>query len=280
MTGKITTLAVALALASLGCGGARTLIGEVDGGPADDTGVGSVDTSGDANRPDLGGANSGGTCTPVQLPGEQPFTFPAGLEGTWTGFVQGGNTGLNSDAIKLILDHAADGSSQIHVVYGAAAAPPPATSATDLYPPGWAYMQISTMTLFEGFPYLAHSVNWQPFGQQWRLTFQIMPFGGWESWCRLQTSYPVERPGIYSCIPGTAVHFENPGQANERCFVDDAPGGPIEVGCGQAHLCDPTHCTCDACGCAGSSQSGGVIDLLFDGDAVSGGNVHLMRAPN
>jgi hypothetical protein len=279
MTGKLTTLAVALSLAALGCG-ARTLIGEVDGGPSDDAGVGSVDAHGDAATPDLGGANSGGTCTPVQHLGDQPFTFPPGVAGVWTGFVQGGTSGLNSDAIKLVLDQAADGSSQIHVIYGAAAPPPPATSATELYPPGWAYMQIATMTLFEGFPYLAHNVRWQQFGQQWRLTFSIAPFQGWESWCKLQTSYPVDQQGHYSCVPGSAIQYENAGQADERCVVIDAPGGPAQVPCAQAHLCDSTHCTCDACGCAESAYGSGVADLLFDGDAASGGNVHLMRAAN
>ena len=71
-------------------------------------------------------------------PGDQPFTFPTGVDGVWTGFVQGGTSGLNSDAIKLVLDQAADGTSQIHVIYGTGAPPPPATSATELYPPGWA----------------------------------------------------------------------------------------------------------------------------------------------
>ena len=81
MTGKITTLAVALALASLGCG-TRTLIGEVDGAAPDDTGAASVDTRGDATTPDLGGANSGGTCTPVVLPATSRSRFPTGVDRT------------------------------------------------------------------------------------------------------------------------------------------------------------------------------------------------------
>ena len=85
-------------------------------------------------------------------------------------------------------------------------APPPATSATELYPPGWEQMQVGLMSLFEGFPYLGHNVRWQQFGQQWRLTFQLVAYQGWESWCRLQTSYPVDQDGHYNCIPGSGWH--------------------------------------------------------------------------
>jgi hypothetical protein len=247
----------------------------VDGGPADDASVGSVDTRGDVTAPDLGGANSGGTCTPVVHPGDQPFTFPTGVAGVWTGFVQGGTSGLNSDAIKLVLDQAADGTSQIHVIYGTGAPPPPATSATELYPPGWEQMQVGLMSLFEGFPYLGHNVRWQQFGQQWRLTFQLVAYQGWESWCRLQTSYPVDQEGHYNCIPGSGWHTSPDG-----CFVDIAPGASVEFPCAQVQLCDFSRCTCDACGCAESQYSGNGFDLLFDGDAASGGNVHLMRAAN
>lgn len=274
MTGKITTLAVALALAALGCG-TRTLIGEVDGGPPDDAGGGSVDTRGDASTRDLAGANSGGTCTPVVHQGDQPFTFPAGVAGVWSGFVQGSTSGLNSDAIKLVLDQAADGTSQIHVIYGAAAPPPPATSAAEPYPPGWELMQIEQMRLLEGFPYLAHNVRWQPFGQQWRLTFQIADYQGWESWCRLQTSYPVDDEGHYNCIPGSGWRT-----GPEGCFVDTAPGASVEFPCLQVHLCSPDRCTCDACGCAESAYHFTGYDLLFDGDAATDGTVHLMRAAN
>jgi len=210
-------------------------------------------------------------------PGDQPFTTPSNLAGVWTGYVTG-SYGLSSDAIKLVLDQA-DGTSRIQVVFGTAAPPPPATSATELYPPGWAYMQVSLMSLFEGYPYTAHNVKWQAFGQQWRLTFAIASYGGWDSWCRLQTSYPLGDQG-HNCVPGSAMTFKNAGQPNEECYVADAVGGEMQVPCAQAHLCDRRHCTCDECGCAGSSNVDLGFDLLFDADAASGGTVHLIRSAN
>ena len=277
MTMRITTLtALALALTTIGCS-ARTLIGEVDGAspPMAD---GSMATA-DGGAP--GGANSGGTCSPVVHQGDQPFTFPAGVAGVWTGYIEFA-TGLASDAVKLILDKDATGADQIHVIYGTAAAPPPATSATELYPPGWAWMQVSGMSVMEGFPYLAHNVRWTALGSRNRVTFGIVTYGGWESWCRLQTSYPVDPAnGAYNCIPGSAIQHENAGQANEECTVTDAPGGPIVVPCAQAYLCQPRYCTCDACGCAESSFSFAPgFDLLFDVDTASGGGVQLARAAN
>jgi hypothetical protein len=265
-----TIPAALLALASFGCE-ARTLIGEVPDGSAPD---GVTTTSPPP------GADAGGTCNPV-FAGDPTFAVPPELAGTWTGFIQGGSS-LPSDAIKLVLDRAADGSGQIHVIYGTAAPPPPATSATELYPAGLSTMQVILASLFEGVPYAGHEVRFQPFGTQWRLTFSVAAYQGWESWCRLQTSYPTD-DGHYNCVPGSGVTFVYGGQPDPVCIalnVGGVPGGQLEVSCAQATLCDFNHCTCDACGCAESSRATNSFDLLFDGDGASGGNVHLMRAAN
>src|SRR5262245_25585447 len=123
---------------TLGCD-ASTLVGQVPDGSAPD-----VPTP-QANFTPVG--TSGSTCTPPQFPGAHPFRTPAGLAGVWSGFVQGGVIGLSSDAVKLTIDQASDGTNQIHVVYGTAPPPPPATVATDFYPPGY---QPYETTLIEG----------------------------------------------------------------------------------------------------------------------------------
>ena len=107
--------------------------------------------------PDLGGANSGGMCTPVVHPtiSRSPSRPPSPASGPDS---PGRHLGLNADAIKLTLDQAADGTNQIHVVYGSAAPPPPATVATEPYPPGWDHDAWSALKrLFEGFSYLGHT---------------------------------------------------------------------------------------------------------------------------
>src|SRR5512144_1546068 len=105
MTNRLLTPIGLLALTSMACN-ASTMIGDV--------------TPPDGSAPSIAAVGTmGHTCVPPQFPGDQPFTFPDGLEGVWTGYVQGGVIGLGSDAVKLTLDHAADGTSQIHVVYGA-----------------------------------------------------------------------------------------------------------------------------------------------------------------
>src|SRR5262245_44593511 len=103
----------------------RTIIGEVPDGAA-------PDGAGGSNQPSLDPVGTmGHTCAPPQFPGDHPFDTPAGLEGVWTGYVEGGTLGVSADAIRVTLDPTTNGTGTIHVVYGVLAPPPPATSATE-----------------------------------------------------------------------------------------------------------------------------------------------------
>lgn len=275
-------------LLAIGCD-ARTLIGQVPDGSAPD---GSA--TGGSNQPSLDPVGtSGHTCAPPQFTGDHPFDLPAGTEGVWTGYVEGVNVGVSSDAIRLTLDHATDGTSQIHLVLGVKAPPPPATSATESYPPGTDTGAGGGSGQIEGFSYAAHNVNWQAFGQQWRLRFMINTAEPYGSWCRLQSSYATPYPGgvEYGCLPNTGGgSMPSPGvDGGQVCYLSDNQGNPIKtVSCAQLYMCPGNYlCGCDECGCdqQGISYDGipsgpGTYDILFDGTSASGSGVHLMRAAN
>src|SRR5436190_15032221 len=145
MTNRTLTLGIGLfGLVALGCN-ARTMIGDLPDG--------STSFSGSTL-----GAGGSGTCLPLHDEKDQPFTPPAGVSGTWSGYFQGTNLPVGQDAIKLTIDQAADGSNQIHVVFGTNPPPPPATVATDLYPN--TDPTSPQPTFIEGFSYPGHEVQW------------------------------------------------------------------------------------------------------------------------
>jgi hypothetical protein len=278
-------------MVAIGCD-ARTLIGQVPDGSA----PGGSGGSGGADQPNLEPVGTmGHTCAPPQFPGDHPYAIPAGLEGVWTGYLEGGTLGITSDAIRLTLDHATDGTSQIHVVYGVLAPPPPATSATDPYPPGanYGYGGAPGSTI-EGFSYTAHNVYWDAFGQEQRLRFLKNSAEPFASWCQLQSSYATPYPGgvDYSCLPGSgATSSPAPNDAGQQCSLTDSSGRPIKaVSCTQVGLCFGNYyCGCDSCGCDqqiiafdGVPSGPGIFDILFDPAAgtASGSGIHLTRAAN
>ena len=274
-------------LLAIGCD-AQTLIGQVPDGSAPDgppTGAG-----GQQSFDPVG--TMGHTCGPVQFAGDHAYDLPAGTEGVWTGYTESPQIGISSDAIRMTLDHATDGASQIHVALGVKAPPPPATSATDSYPPGTdtGFGGASGQTI-EGFSYTAHNVDWQPFGTQWRLRFIINRAEPYASWCRLQSSYAVNYGSgtDYSCVPGNGGgSMTGPGLDGGICYTSDGSGQKKDVSCAQFYLCAGAYtCGCDQCGCdqQGISYDGvpsgpGTYDILFDGTSASGSGVHLMRAAN
>jgi len=274
-----------LALTSMACN-ASTMIGDVP--PPD------------GSAPNLAAVGTmGHTCAPPQFAGDHPFTFPDGLEGVWTGYVQGGVLGLSSDAVELTLDHAADGASQIHVVYGTAAPPPPATVATDSYPPG-NQQGVNTSLPVEGFSYLAHNVGWSAFGAQWRLQFMLDSAEPWAGWCHLQSSYLWQtNPTIYGCTPHANIYGptdQNAPMPTECTGFDSSMHPLFTAPCAQLNMCaGGSICACDECGCdmpgityTDVPTGPGSFDLLFDAtsasgsspNSTSGGSLVLMRAAN
>jgi hypothetical protein len=274
-------------LLAIGCD-ARTLIGQVPDGSA-------PDGAGGSNQPSFDPVGtSGHTCAPPVFAGDQAYDLPAGTEGVWTGYVDNvSDVSISSDSIRLTLDHATDGTSQIHLVLGVKAPPPAATSATDIYPPG-ANIGAGGASgqMVEGFSYTAHNVNWQPFGQESRLRFMINIAEPYAGWCQLQSSYAVNYGGgaDYSCVPGNGGGtLTGVGADGGTCYASDGSGHMKAVSCAQLRMCAGNYlCGCDQCGCdqqgiafGGVPSAGyGSYDILFDGTSASGNGVHLMRAAN
>lgn len=292
-TGKLATLSAVSALSLLACD-ARTLIGMVpdasppDSGSAPDSWpTDSNDGAVTGNSPDatdgfVGGftVDAGkGTCTPVTWPGDTPAALPAGAAGNWTGYFQGSSPLGTSDAVKFSIRQRSDGSGEILVTMGTAVPPPPATSATDYYPPGLMMATpISSPWLIDGFTYLAHEVKWQ--GS--RLQMSIPLAQPWESWCALQPTYAVvDAPGRYNCIPG----INSRSSSMFGCFAEDDQGRKeTPISCAEMAMCSISYCTCDSCGCAASTASTAGFDVTLDGDTITGvgdgHNVRLTRDPN
>jgi len=272
MTSKLALGFGLLGLVGLGCN-ASTMIGEVpDGGQAFGSTI---------------GAGGSGACTPPVDPKDQTFTSPTAVVGTWTGYFQGSNLAIGQDAIKLTIDQASDGTHQIHVVMGSNPPPPPATVATDLYPPD--DLPGSSQQYIEGFSYPAHEVQWS--GQ--RLKFFVQGAQAWDSWCRLQQSFAwTTENGVvsYSCAPGNGGSSRGTADGGEECFATlDSHGTMTPINCNLFWMCgggSNRYCQCDACGCSGSVNSfGGGFDITFDGDLATGTGffnmyLRLTRATN
>jgi|tagenome__1003787_1003787.scaffolds.fasta_scaffold20381545_2 hypothetical protein len=277
---KLTTVSAGLAFMFLACD-AHTLIGMVPDGSAPDDGAPHRDVL----APDVPVGTEGHTCTPVTFPGDAPYTLPAGVAGTWTGYFQGGSPVPTSDVIKFSIQQLADGSGEVRVTIGTAAPPPPAASATDYYPPGVPTdVTFRIPTLIEGVSYLAHAVTWQGT----RLKFLLSEAQPWESWCALQSSYFVADQSRYNCIPGFGGGWSFPpvdAGGEPSCTASDVQGTKqTPVSCPQLSQCNGQFCTCDSCGCAAAAAVASSFDVTFDADLVTGvgdgHNVRLTRNAN
>jgi hypothetical protein len=261
---RLATVVGFLGLTSMACG-VRTMIGDVPDG-------------GNPSYSTLGAGGSG-TCAPLQDPDDHTFTPPAGVSGTWTGYFESTSLAVGDDAIKLTIDQAADGSNQIHIVFGSKPAPAPATSATDRYPtdpsaladppPSGPGFISSPLFFMPGFSYPTHEVQWV--GQ--RLKFGVSIDEAWDSWCKLQKSYWTQQPGsdqrYYSCVPGLGWSSQPTGDGGVECFglLD---GQQIPLSCDQVSMCSARYCQCDECGCAAPVAAPPFFDITFDGDVATG----------
>jgi hypothetical protein len=275
MTSKLVIGIGLFGLVSLGCN-ASTMVGEL---PPDASSV-----TGSAI-----GAGGSGMCTPPRDPNDQVFTSPAAVAGTWTGYFQGSNLAVGADAIKLTIDQASDGSNQIHIVLGSTPPPPPATVATDPYPPGAdlgpGRMAIDPQYL-DGVDYPAHEVQW--LGQ--RLKFMLAGWEAWDSWCLLQQSFKTTQNGVdyYRCAPGNGGGSRPGPDGGQECTASiDPPGTTVPVDCDQLYACASgrSPCQCDTCGCSKSMNPTASFDITFDGDVATGTGLdnfylRLTRATN
>ena len=194
-------------------------------------------------------------------PVDEPFSFPDGVVGDWTGYFQAFTLPSGSDAIALKMGQNAGGANEIRLVVGAGPPPAPPTDAAAVWPTG-----SSTMTpnlgLIEGISYIAHLVRWD--GR--RLRFSVNSNAPWQPWCALQTSYPLGS-GHYDCTPGTygcTIQLSGEGE----CHALDGSGATFSPF--QSDACRP-HCACDAAECIAQPIPNEPFDITFDSDTAGSG---------
>ena len=120
----------------------------------------------------IGSSSSGAALDPVDADiavAAKAFTLPSG-----------------SDAIALKMGQNAGGANEIQLVVGTGPPPAPATDAAASWPVAGVVTPMYS-TLIEGVSYVAHLVRWE--GR--RLRFSVNSNAPWQSWCALQTSYPL-----------------------------------------------------------------------------------------
>jgi hypothetical protein len=139
-----------------------------------------------------------------------------------------------------------------------AASLPPATSATQDYPPGL-NIAVEAPNVVEKGPFAGYRYPiTQVVSSGSRLSFTVPKGDPWRSWCALQT--PVGNTG--SCF---AHHSWI--QTPEGCSA-----GGQEVNCMQAQLCGGVSRVCycsDSC-CDAQPEGGMQLELHWDGDALEG----------
>ena len=199
-------------------------------------------------------------------PADVPFTYPDGVAGSWTGYFEVLTLPSGSDAISIELGQNAGGDNEIRVVVGAGSVPSPPTVAASYWPPRRAG-QFDTPRYIEGYPYVAHLVQWQ--GK--RLRFSLAPHEPWQAWCQLQPSFPYGG-GQYGCAvnepQGTAC--ECPGAPSlGTCH---AIGSTVATStCAQMDTCTSRVCACDAAECIADPGRDWPFDITFDSATSAAG---------
>jgi hypothetical protein len=207
------------------------------------------------------------------VPADQPFTIPAGLAGTWTGYFEGYTLASGTDVVTLMLQHPVSAADQLSVVFGTDPPPPPPTDPKDAWFPARYIDPVSAAVYggpFDGFPYLAHDVRWQ--GR--RLTFSIATWDPWQGWCDLQTSYPQRAGGRSRCAPSDgdcSICYDPATLPATPCAWSMSSGASVV--CAQFLRCtnSAVPCICDAERCESNPERNQRYDLTFDTDVAAAG---------
>ena len=200
-------------------------------------------------------------------------------QGSWSGYFENFGLASGSDTIQISISVAADGTGSGQVVLGNAEAPSPPTNP-DLPWPVTNNVDEVTPTLFpdyvEGFPYEARDLRWE----SRRLRFTIDRSSAWQSWCALQTPFPLggsNVPTLYSCAGDIT------GGGSQACVRHTNP--PATVDCYKAiALCGFSGgvCSCDATGCTSADKPTSFDIAIRDGvgdgsTSLSGGHLRLTQ---
>ncbi len=224
----------------------------------------SSPSGGNCELPDESGGAGGASVT---------GTFGSSLTGTWTGQVTGYKFTSGSADVRLVIT---GGDPPGYVVFGAGAAPPPATDGDIGYPPDMPVPQGPgsgpAYWIEEGFHY---DVLWASVTAQ-TVQLYVATHELWQDWCPLQTSYSEAPMPSCGCVPnyGSAFNLES-----NDCSLQRLDGTQIPVDCKKLELCrlgmpfEP--CSCTASGCHAKLD----LDVSFELSRGTGFLAGTLQAP-
>jgi hypothetical protein len=250
-----------------GCRGETLTVGSNEGGSSDE------------------GADAACAPSVAAVPEAGPWDSGSSLEtlvGTWQGYAEAFTFPSGSDAIRLVVTQAADGSIESTVTYGQGTPPPPASDPDVGYPPGADWADHDGTWLVEGFPFTVT----HPSFDGTRLRIQTASTEVWKGWCALQTPTSAGEPcGVYGCLP----NWPSVATVNATTtFTDPSSGATETVDYGRSVLChlpgQPCSCSATACTVDLSTPGDWSFDMQLTGaklDRTMSGNgnvnVHLTR---
>lgn len=279
---EIGMACAALMVLVWGCGGStKTEAGNASAGASNSATNGGSSGAGASGSPSSVGAGSDGLSAgdagaggDAGMGGDAGAP-PAGISGTWKGYVENYSFSDKSDAITLDIVSGPNGVSG-HATFGMSPPPPPVTDPTVGYPPG---VDPDFTSAYPGFPFTIENALLE--GS--RLQFDISTAEMWKTWCEAQTPIADEtNAGFYGCTHNWATNYGAPCSQLDPMTMQWVP-----VDCGRVRLCTPGMvCQCTAKACDVSLTGGIHFDLNVslpkaDG-SVSGldanlHNVHLTK---
>jgi hypothetical protein len=188
--------------------------------------------------------------------------------GEWIGHIESFTFPSGSDRLQISIPTLPS----LSVVFGVGA--PPLIDKDIGYP-----ATNAEMAIIEGFPFAGRDAKVAGV----RLTFKMYRAQQWDSWCKLQRSYPWG-PGDYFCLPNAAIGVTDDGSS---CWYQVGSEPKQYVDCVKLSLCGGGQhfCRCDASMCFGGDDMPVDFDLHLTQDTLSGSvqlpyglrNVHLER---
>ena len=204
------------------------------------------------------------------------------IVGAWQGYVE--NQVAPWDQLTLVITGASvAGGVCGTLAIGAGTAPPPATDPNDSYPPGLGSGDSSSLSgggSVPGFP--LSLLNGTTDGT--RVRFSVAQSEAFRSWCQLQTAYRLDDASTScGCLPNRGFTW-----GSDPCSIlgDATHPNPVSINCLKLGLCMLTAgarqgitvqtCACNASGCDGDPNGGGIaFDLRFTASSAEGSNTAL-----
>jgi hypothetical protein len=249
-----------------------------------DGGGGSGSRANDTTSGSYGGIAGASPCTlpapPVVDAGAEAGASLAPLVGTWTGYIE------TSSNLTLRVTQQADGSVTASLTVGTGSVPPPPTSKSDVYPPGFGGPPGTIPYPYPGFPYTAVDASFNGT----RLQLGVVEGEILKPWCELQTSFDwgPAAPGSCGCLP----NWPSMGSASNDgpCTITNpSTGAVVSVACALDHACTIYNdCSCTSAGCSiDMGYPTSKLDVQLTSNHLDGSinlqgsptNVHFTKSP-